>query len=108
MTWETMLVVMMGGYDNSRNHESYRDESCYFRGEYKELVCIDLVEKMVGQKNLFWIVDPHNPWDDSYDDDEDYEGLHTTHYEDEDDLKYESSTHMPYESYDDDFQLELW
>uniref|UniRef100_M1DLP7 Uncharacterized protein n=1 Tax=Solanum tuberosum TaxID=4113 RepID=M1DLP7_SOLTU len=83
MTWETMLVVMMGGYDNSRNHESYRDESCYFS-------------------------DPHNPWDDSYDDDEDYEGPHTTHYEDEDDLKYESSTHMPYESYDDDFQLELW
>ncbi|KAH0776634.1 hypothetical protein KY290_008045 [Solanum tuberosum] len=61
MTWETMLVVMMGGYDNSHNHESYRDESCYFR-------------------------DPHNTCDDSYDDDEDYEGPHTTHYEDEDDL----------------------
>lgn len=71
--------------------------------------CVQILwRRWVGQKNLFWIVDPHNPWDDSYDDDEDYEGPHTTHYEDEDDLKYESSTHMPYESYDDDFQLELW
>lgn len=42
------------------------------------------------------------PCDGSYDDDEDYEGSHTTHHEDEDDLRYNSSSHLLYESYDED------
>ena len=82
-----------GVYENIHDHEPYLHESYYFGGEYEENDARNSYYEDGGVEE---------PCSDSYGDNGEYEGSHTTHYEDEDDLRYKCSSHLRYEPCNED------